>query len=46
MYLVKDLVEGRIVYYWVDEEGSTRSPLVATFALAEDWLRIPDQGCH
>ncbi|SIQ85792.1 hypothetical protein SAMN05421647_11013 [Marinobacterium stanieri] len=39
MYLVKDLVEGRIVYYWVDEDGSTRSPLVATFALAEDWWK-------
>ncbi len=39
MYLVKDLVDGRIVYYWVDEEGEAQSPFLASLLLAEEWWK-------
>ncbi|GAA0796075.1 hypothetical protein [Marinobacterium sediminicola] len=39
MHLVKDLIDSRIVYYWVDDDGETKSPLLSTFTLAEHWWK-------
>ncbi|SEG76175.1 hypothetical protein [Marinobacterium lutimaris] len=39
MYLVKDLVGGRIVYFWQDKNGSPRSDFFSTFLNAEEWWK-------
>jgi len=39
MKLVKDLVDGRIVFYWIDTSGTKLSPDHATFQLAQEWWK-------
>lgn len=40
MKLVKDLVDGRIVYYWMDEEGYISSEYLHSFVEAEEWWKL------
>lgn len=39
MYLIKDLVDGRIVYYWIDEDERQVSTFFSTFQHAEEWWK-------
>lgn len=39
MRLVKDLVDSRIVFYWIDETDKRLSPDHATFQLAQEWWK-------
>ncbi|GGB99408.1 hypothetical protein GCM10011352_27000 [Marinobacterium zhoushanense] len=39
MYLVKDLIDCRIVFYWLDETGCEVSPELCTFQDAEEWWK-------
>jgi hypothetical protein len=39
MQLVKDLIEGRIVFYWMDEHGEVVSEFLHSFIEAEEWWK-------
>lgn len=39
MTLVKDLVSGRIVFYWMDEDGEVISEYHHSFLEAEEWWK-------
>ena len=39
MKLVKDLVDGRIVYYWIDGNGEVTSDYLHSFVDAEEWWK-------
>lgn len=39
MHLIKDLVDGRIVYYWLDVNERPLSTFFSTFKLAEEWWK-------
>ncbi|WP_432696760.1 hypothetical protein ACQUQP_19885 [Marinobacterium sp. YM272] len=39
MYLIKDLVDGRIVHYWLDEEENPVSAFFSTIQHAEEWWK-------
>ncbi|MBV1789034.1 hypothetical protein KQ940_13330 [Marinobacterium sp. D7] len=40
MYLVKDLIDCRIVFYWLDDAGIQVSAELPTFQDAEEWWKI------
>lgn len=40
MKLVKDLVDGRIVYYWMDDHGEVVSEFLHSFIEAEEWWKV------
>ncbi|MBV1789035.1 hypothetical protein KQ940_13335 [Marinobacterium sp. D7] len=40
MYLIKDLQEGRIVYYWLDADDRLISPHLSTIQHAEEWWKL------
>lgn len=37
--LFKDFADGRVCFYWVDDEERQVSPAVATFLEAEEWWK-------
>jgi len=39
MYLIKDLIDCRIVFYWLDERGYQISPDLCSFPRAEEWWK-------
>ncbi|GGB99401.1 hypothetical protein GCM10011352_26990 [Marinobacterium zhoushanense] len=39
MYLIKDLLDGRIVYYWLNEVDHQISPHLSTLQHAEEWWK-------
>ncbi|GGC04244.1 hypothetical protein GCM10011352_33080 [Marinobacterium zhoushanense] len=39
MRLIKDLVDSRIVFYWIDESDKRLSPDHATFHQAQEWWK-------
>lgn len=38
--LIKDLIEGRIVFYWMDENGEVVSTYLHSFIEAEEWWKM------